>query len=282
MNHKRFSSIELKFLIIMRDIYNLSKICLFIIAGVLIAVSLIVFSKSKDFLVEEKTILISDIKSLKKEYADRVNSKYDSREEAYTYWDSLAEKHEIDYEAEIEQIKRTIQDVKEVKKLVVNKELEFISKLIFDLTQSDQSENFAILITDEAKKQGIDPLLVTAVILAESTFKIDARSKVGAIGLMQLMPRTAEYISQLKELGIESEEVKVPEQNIKLGVTYLKEMAKQFSGNLHLTLVAYNWGPGALTKALKTGRKFPRESINYSEKIRKHYNKWKILFNAAQ
>jgi soluble lytic murein transglycosylase-like protein len=89
-------------------------------------------------------------------------------------------------------------------------------------------------ILRHASRHGVDPLLVRAVMAAESGFDPAARSSAGAIGLMQLMPMTA------RELGVDP---CVPEQNIEGGVRYLSQLLKTFGG-VEMALVAYNAGPG--------------------------------------
>jgi soluble lytic murein transglycosylase-like protein len=85
-----------------------------------------------------------------------------------------------------------------------------------------------------AALQGVDPVIVRAIIGVESAYDVAARSRAGAIGLMQLMPGTA------RALGVDP---LIPEQNIAGGVRYFATMLKTFGG-LELALVAYNGGPG--------------------------------------
>lgn len=93
---------------------------------------------------------------------------------------------------------------------------------------------FDAAIDRHARAHGVDARLVRAVMAAESAFDPSARSPVGAVGLMQLMPMTA------RELGVNPFD---PDQNIEGGVRYLRQMLQTF-GNLELALIAYNAGPG--------------------------------------
>ena len=91
-----------------------------------------------------------------------------------------------------------------------------------------------------SKKYQIDPALVRAVIHAESAFKPRARSKKGALGLMQLMPDTAKDMGVINPL--------VPEDNIQGGVRYLAWLLEKNGGNALLAIAAYNAGPGAVKR----------------------------------
>jgi soluble lytic murein transglycosylase-like protein len=85
----------------------------------------------------------------------------------------------------------------------------------------------------------LSPRLVEAVAYVESRFGVTATSPVGAIGTMQLMPGTA------KDLGVDAHN---PEQNIRGGAAYLRQMLQMFGGNVELALAAYNAGPAAVRK----------------------------------
>ena len=90
----------------------------------------------------------------------------------------------------------------------------------------------------------VDRNLAAAVIKNESNFNIHAKSYVGAIGLMQLMPETAAWIST--ELGENFSERSLysPETNIRYGVWYLRTLRDEFHGNDILAIAAYNAGSG--------------------------------------
>ncbi|MGA7614582.1 MAG: lytic transglycosylase domain-containing protein [Thermoanaerobaculia bacterium] len=96
----------------------------------------------------------------------------------------------------------------------------------------------AKLIAEASREHGIDPRLVTALARQESGFDPSAVSRVGARGVMQLMPQTAQY------LGVK--DVNDVRQNIFGGVRYLRQLLDVFKGDLDLTLAAYNAGPGAV------------------------------------
>ena len=99
---------------------------------------------------------------------------------------------------------------------------------------------FGDTIGSAASNYGVDPALVRAVIHAESAFKPTARSRMGALGLMQLMPATA------RDMGVS--DPLAPDQNIFGGVRYLAWLLERTNGNTTLATAAYNAGPGAVAR----------------------------------
>jgi len=100
------------------------------------------------------------------------------------------------------------------------------------------------LVFETAKVRGIAPSLIYGVARRESAFRPNARSSVGALGLMQLMPDTARRES--KRLGRDrpsQKEILQAENNINLGSSYLTRMLERFGGNQALATAAYNAGP---------------------------------------
>ncbi len=108
-------------------------------------------------------------------------------------------------------------------------------RLFFPLAYQD-------LVEEAALRNGVDPLLVTAVIREESSFDPRAESSKGALGLMQVMPETGAWIAQQLGEGFGLEKLRQPSVNIRWGTWYLSRLFQEFGGDLARTLAAYNAG----------------------------------------
>ena len=117
------------------------------------------------------------------------------------------------------------------------------SKVEVDLAQRYPTPHRELLEA-KARAGGLDPALVYGLIRQESRFITDARSHVGASGLMQLMPATARWTA--KQLGVPytPQQIDNREMNLQLGIAYLKRLADDFEGSLAMATAGYNAGPG--------------------------------------
>jgi soluble lytic murein transglycosylase-like protein len=118
------------------------------------------------------------------------------------------------------------------------------------------------LISNSCVKHGIDPLLVKAIIKAESDFDPQTVSVKGARGLMQLMPETAD------DMGVA--DIDNPQNNIDGGVKYLKRLKGIFKSDLKLVIAAYNAGENAVIKY--NGIPPFKETRQYVKKVLKYLN----------
>jgi len=112
-----------------------------------------------------------------------------------------------------------------------------------------------------AAKHNVDPNLVRAVIKVESNFNPNAVSRVGAMGLMQLMPATARSLNVTNPFD--------PHQNVEAGVRHLKTLLNNFGGDLRLSLAAYNAGERRVAQRMSVPNF--RETKNYVKQITELY-----------
>lgn len=126
-------------------------------------------------------------------------------------------------------------------------------------------------VASAAKASSVDPLFLYAIARQESAFTPDAKSSAGALGLMQLMPATAQYTAKRAGISYSSHrDLLMPEKNIALGSSYLNQLLGQFNGNRILAAAAYNAGPSRVKQWLsKDDAKLPYdvwiETIPYQE-----------------
>jgi len=117
---------------------------------------------------------------------------------------------------------------------------------------------FGSIIYSEAKKNDLPPELVAAVVNTESKFKPTARSQRGAVGLMQLVPRTGKWMG--------ASNLADPAQNIMAGAKYLRYLNDRFGGDQQKVIAAYNAGEGNVRRF--NGVPPFRETRNYVNKVR--------------
>jgi soluble lytic murein transglycosylase-like protein len=122
-------------------------------------------------------------------------------------------------------------------------------------------EKITEMIREVSDRYRVDPALVRAVIQTESNWNTNAVSRVGALGLMQLVPGTAQQLGISNALD--------PKQNLDGGVRYLHSLLERYNGDLDKALAAYNAGPGAVDRAGGIPRY--RETRNYVQKVTDSY-----------
>ena len=134
------------------------------------------------------------------------------------------------------------------------------------------------VILEESLKRDFDPILVLAVIKVESRFQYTAVSPMGARGIMQIMPDTGKFLTEtrgrelgLRPAGFRPESLDDPLLNIRLGVSYLHELKKQFQ-NLSHALTAYNVGPAEIHNRIENKLEFSNE---YSTLVLNAYQRYK-------
>ncbi|MBL8379784.1 MAG: lytic transglycosylase domain-containing protein [Burkholderiales bacterium] len=130
------------------------------------------------------------------------------------------------------------------------------------LQKSPNVARFESLVLAAAERQRLDAALVKAVIAVESAYEPQAVSRKGAMGLMQLIPGTAERFGVKRSFD--------PEENIRGGTRYLRELIDLFKGDLSLALAGYNAGEGAVQRFRNTIPPFP-ETQAYVKLVLRFY-----------
>ena len=125
---------------------------------------------------------------------------------------------------------------------------------------------YSDLIAQAAADYGVDEKLLHAVIQAESAYNPEARSPVGAVGLMQLMPDTA------VRYGVRAEDRTDPAESIKGGARYLRDLMKMFNSDVRLAVAGYNAGENAVRKYNNSIPPYP-ETQNYVAQVLAFYER---------
>lgn len=126
---------------------------------------------------------------------------------------------------------------------------ERATKTIQYSTQYGIPAGLAGKVLDASYREDIDPELAFRLVRLESDFNPHAVSKVGAVGLTQLMPSTA----RLYQKGVTREQLFNPETNLRVGFRYLRTLLDLYKGNVRLALLAYNRGEDAVSADLQAG-----------------------------
>lgn len=144
-------------------------------------------------------------------------------------------------------------------------------------------------IEEYSQAYGVDPLLVASIIRVESKYNQRARSSKGAMGLMQLMPSTAEWVApQAGIFNFEPSMLYDPRKNIKIGTWYFSSLQREFPGDSPVAIAAYNAGRGRVRQWLELqvwdGTEENLSNIPYSEtrnfvgKVLHYYRRYKKIY----
>ena len=131
------------------------------------------------------------------------------------------------------------------------------------------ANKFDDLINTVSKKHNMDPALIKAVVHTESYFNPNATSRVGASGLMQLMPRTAEIYGVF--------DLYSPMKNLDAGVRHLRYLLRRYKNRLSIALAAYNAGESAVKyyngiPPYRETRRYIKKVIHYQSYYKEQYN----------
>lgn len=148
------------------------------------------------------------------------------------------------------------------------------------------------LIKVYSKKYEVPEFLIYSVMREESRFKDKVVSGAGAIGLMQLMPKTAKYIAKRLRVKVKVKDLTHPKTNIMLGAKYLSRLLKRFNGNLFYVLAAYNGGPTNAKRWIRTAKGKDingfiegitfKETQNYVKRVMKSFYTYQMLYETKQ
>ena len=146
---------------------------------------------------------------------------------------------------------------------------------------------YSTIIDKYSQKLELDPYLIAAIIYEESRFKKDSRSGAGALGLMQIMPETAKWISSKSKMDINDGKLFEPKENIALGTWYFSWLLNKYQSET-LALAAYNGGDKNIDKWLDEHediseeefiKKIPfEETRNYVERVQISRSKYETLY----
>lgn len=148
------------------------------------------------------------------------------------------------------------------------------------------------IVVKEAKRNNLEPNFVYAVIRAESNFDPDAKSKAGALGLMQLTPATFEWLQKREDASpvLPEDDLLKPEVNIRYGCRFLALLLKTYSVR-RTALCAYNAGMGTVNQWLKQTKlsadgknlsaiPYP-ETKNYADAVELYYRRYLSLYGSG-
>ncbi len=156
--------------------------------------------------------------------------------------------------------------------------LEAVEEMQSNLTP-DQEVHLAHEVYRYSNQHNIDPYLVLSVIRVESDFSPDAVSPMGAMGIMQVMPATARYITERQGWGWPGEKrLFDPSFNIRLATSYLADLLNKF-GRVEEALIAYNCGEGTMQALEASGLPLPR---SYAQRVLSIYDRLRHRYGTSE
>jgi soluble lytic murein transglycosylase len=169
--------------------------------------------------------------------------------------------------------------------------LGLVTDLIWGaIEKKNHPQDFSMYISQYSAEYNVPESVIYAVIKVESDFDARAKSSVGARGLMQMMPKTFEWLTGEEHLGehLDTSELYDPEVSIRYGTYYLNYLYKKFNYNWDTALAAYNGGEGNVRKWLDDPRysndgvtlyDIPYdETKSYVKKVNKEIDTYKKLY----
>ena len=141
-----------------------------------------------------------------------------------------------------------------------------------DTWSHDQVQVLADLVYELSYHYDLDPELVLAVMSVESGFRLRARSRVGALGLMQVMPSTGRLYAH--NAGVRWRGARTlydPVANVRIGTRYLAWLIGKFQGNLPLALTSYCHGIGRVKRTLQSQGRLSYRTLRYSRRVFRHW-----------
>jgi soluble lytic murein transglycosylase-like protein len=157
---------------------------------------------------------------------------------------------------------------------ITKSEFEELILSTISFKKREQLRPYIIPILNFSVEYQMDPFWIISIIMVESNFKLTATSPKNARGLMQIKPDTAQHLYQLMQKSLTHDQVSKklyhPEENIEVGVFYLKKLLQNFHMNYRFATVAYNIGPGKLRNRL-VEKSLDVNNFSYLVKVRDRY-----------
>jgi soluble lytic murein transglycosylase-like protein len=151
----------------------------------------------------------------------------------------------------------------------------YLAKQMRDISAT-KARHLSGLIARASRKHEFPSGLILSLIRVESNFQPWAVSPKGALGLMQLMPQTGEWVARRYDMHWDGPVTLLNEEaNINMGIRYLAYLRDKYDGNLRRMLSAYNRGPARVDEDVSVGREFTQ---TYYEKVRQYLPKMIVAY----